>query len=490
MSESSPYGIGTHDVELFGSNERFGYRLASRKPSEPLRITDDPNKPDVEDGVRYIRPREPVEFELVFEKVTEAEAEEGESTAEGESSDANAITIIGHKFVVAPVTTPLERSLMGNLGPARDDVTACLLVNSIPFAPGAPIDPQGEEWQELAARLKAAEAKPNEGLHVRLFDSMRDDVEFESRRARDSRLANVILDLGKEAGFAKVHFTNLYSSSRPNWRNTIEEAERKVKEDGTGGLPLVDTEKVKVTLVTTFLAHMLVDADCVVDWLPVVRDADGARLMADVLPAVAEAVEKARTGGGENLLIRLRYSATAKEELEKWANDIPGRKAYARGMGFELCNVSQSHISMEEEEAVQKESGVATTAGDVDPIAPLEELVQSYEQIHDSIQMLHKAKARGGSREKLSSSLLALLTAKAELETAKGNFAAAINNYKAAVDAAGENVAAHQQAYEVGTITLDGVLEANRKRAEAKLALSRARKVLADGNSGPGEDQP
>ena len=64
----STYGIGTHDVELFGYNTRFGYTLVRRTPAEPLRITDDPNKPEVEDGIRYIRPHEPVEFELAFAK--------------------------------------------------------------------------------------------------------------------------------------------------------------------------------------------------------------------------------------------------------------------------------------------------------------------------------------------------------------------------------------------------------------------------------------
>lgn len=65
-AENSPYGIGTHDVEIFGSNSRYGYRLKSRTPSEPLRITDDPNMPELKDGIRYIRPGKPLEFKLVY----------------------------------------------------------------------------------------------------------------------------------------------------------------------------------------------------------------------------------------------------------------------------------------------------------------------------------------------------------------------------------------------------------------------------------------
>ena len=54
---------------------------------------------------------------------------------------------------------------------------------------------------------------------------------------------------------------------------------------------------------------------------------------------------------------------------------------------------------------------------------------------------------------------------------------------------ADKNVEAHQQAYEVGTITLDAVLEANRKRAEAKVALSRAQKKTPQ-EERPAEQKP
>lgn len=68
VSDSAPYGVGTHDVELFGNNARFGYTLASRQPAEPLRITDNPDRSQDEAGYVYIRPSEPVEFVLTYVK--------------------------------------------------------------------------------------------------------------------------------------------------------------------------------------------------------------------------------------------------------------------------------------------------------------------------------------------------------------------------------------------------------------------------------------
>lgn len=78
---SKPYGIGTHDVELFGYNDRLGYELAKRTPSEPLRITDDPNQPELEDGIRYIRPNQPLTLELIFTKRAGGEAPQAEKKA-------------------------------------------------------------------------------------------------------------------------------------------------------------------------------------------------------------------------------------------------------------------------------------------------------------------------------------------------------------------------------------------------------------------------
>jgi beta-lactamase regulating signal transducer with metallopeptidase domain len=85
VTEDSPYGVGTYDVELFGNNKRDGYELVSRTPSEPLRITDDPNQPELEDGYRYIRPNQPLELQLVFKKVNPGTEESDESKEKSET---------------------------------------------------------------------------------------------------------------------------------------------------------------------------------------------------------------------------------------------------------------------------------------------------------------------------------------------------------------------------------------------------------------------
>ena len=56
VSDSSPYGIEEVDFDFVGQNERQHYKLVAHIPAEPIVLTDDPTKPEVENGIRYLRP--------------------------------------------------------------------------------------------------------------------------------------------------------------------------------------------------------------------------------------------------------------------------------------------------------------------------------------------------------------------------------------------------------------------------------------------------
>ncbi|MEN6365636.1 MAG: M56 family metallopeptidase [Thermoguttaceae bacterium] len=100
-SPKAPYGVGTYDVEFFGWNTRFGYKLVKRTPSEPLRITDDQNQPELKDGIRYIRPNQPAEFQLVFTKDDTPQRQSSENASTG--------TVLPEGKTVAPVPIVLEQ---------------------------------------------------------------------------------------------------------------------------------------------------------------------------------------------------------------------------------------------------------------------------------------------------------------------------------------------------------------------------------------------
>ena len=66
VSPQSPLGVD--EAELVITGHKKGYRLVKRTPAEPLRLTDDPNQAEVENGIRYVHPDRPLKLELIFER--------------------------------------------------------------------------------------------------------------------------------------------------------------------------------------------------------------------------------------------------------------------------------------------------------------------------------------------------------------------------------------------------------------------------------------
>ena len=73
VSDSSPYGIEEVDFDFVGQNERQHYKLVAHIPAEPIVLTDDPTKPEVENGIRYLRPGVPATFEFIFARTDDVD---------------------------------------------------------------------------------------------------------------------------------------------------------------------------------------------------------------------------------------------------------------------------------------------------------------------------------------------------------------------------------------------------------------------------------
>lgn len=110
-------------------------------------------------------------------------------------------------------------------------------------------------------------------------------------------------------------------------------------------------------------------------------------------------------------------------------------------------------------------------------IAALQELVNSYTQVHDRIEALYKHGIR--RNESLQQARLALEVAKGDLAYAKGDLRQAIEYYELAVAAADEGVQAIALAEDKSLVTLDVLLDAHRRRAEVKTMLNRLKEELA-----------
>ncbi|TWT35164.1 Regulatory protein BlaR1 [Posidoniimonas corsicana] len=276
---------------------------------------------------------------------------------EGRPGGSMAPQLIGDRYLVCPVTTELQRVLLGNLGGAPSRASVCLLVNAASFGSLDDIHDQSEGMDELRAILpKLLVPSDSRETSVRLIDPGDADFTFDQRRQRMQKLERLLTDTCQQAGFEPVRVTHTFGVDRRpgedfQWSRYVQEAQQATLDRDASQENIVELGVLRVASVHTLLAYRLSGADCIVDVAPIVRDADGARFVEDVLPMVKSAIEKLHPAGGDKLLIRLRYSKTAKEEIEQWVQwDNPRKKQFGQELSFERVSVSQSGIAPSEED--------------------------------------------------------------------------------------------------------------------------------------------
>ena len=146
---------------------------------------------------------------------------------------------------------------------------------------------------------------------------------------------------------------------------------------------------------------------------------------------------------------------STNRDIRKWANDVSRELRKLRG---DVDVLLQSETC------------------DDELVGILEEYAEAVTGVHRKIKPLWKTGEIGGEAENEAVARYEMCAAKAEVAIAKGNMREAEKQYEAAIKASEDAVKTMRTAYEVNVIPVDRVLRANRKRAEAKLKLSRLRK--------------
>jgi beta-lactamase regulating signal transducer with metallopeptidase domain/protocatechuate 3,4-dioxygenase beta subunit len=301
-------------------------------------------------------PSTPSSVETTGDQATDDQRDSEQREGDGPGGHMPA-QLVGDRFVVCPVTTDLQRMLLGSSGGAPSRASICLLVNAASYESLDDIDDLSEGINSLRAILpQLLEHSPSREASVRLIDPLDDELTFDQRRQRMEKLEKLLTDTCQQAGFEPVRVTQTFGvDRRPSedfqWSTYVQDAQQATLDRDASQENIVELGVLRVASVQTFLAYRLSGADCIVDVAPIVRDADGARFVEDILPMVRTAVEHAHPEGGDKLLIRVRYSQTAAEAIEAWVpRDNPDHKQFAQELGFEWVSVSQSGIAQSEEE--------------------------------------------------------------------------------------------------------------------------------------------
>jgi protocatechuate 3,4-dioxygenase beta subunit len=263
--------------------------------------------------------------------------------------------VIDDRFILCRVRTDLQRSLLGDVAESAADASLCVFINYAAFA-DEPLNSQSPSFSTLSDQLKRLAEADNRYALMRIM--VADDSigsEFEQVKERAQALAKLCEDLGRAAGFKRAKWTTSYGGEA--WKTFIERAGPTLTVSESKDESSIGDEQVQVFPVRTFLSRLLANADCVVNFNPVVRHKEGTRFPDDFVPAMTKFIPQLEFDRKQKLLIRVRYAESAKDRLNEWVNDRFGREALANQFGFEKCNLQQSFTN-EPEKA--DDAGAAT----------------------------------------------------------------------------------------------------------------------------------
>lgn len=274
-----------------------------------------------------------------------------------ESRSATQAKTFGGRFLALPVTTDLQRSLLGSVDEPDDQVSLCVIVSADAFEPLGEINEQIPGYTELLGKMKQHAEKDSRRVRIHIWDGMK--LTRERRQERMDALVEYAEQIGKQAGFEDVRVSRTVGV---NWSKSILRARIQMSKTIKGNEQASVAGDVGLYPVETFLSHLLVNSNYVANYLSLVRDKERVRFRQNVLPAVAEAVKKLGSVNNENLLIRLRYSKTAYKEIDDWIVQ-QGPSAFAKQLGLNECFVSLAMIAESEERSNKKYTHPITVSG-------------------------------------------------------------------------------------------------------------------------------
>jgi hypothetical protein len=243
--------------------------------------------------------------------------------------------VITDEFVICPITTDLQRSLVDN-----DAASIYVFVNGAAFRGVETIDRFHPVFEKLQKKLTELAIGDNPGVVFNCREGNFEGEKSDERKVRLETLSKVSEEVGYYSGFLNVKTSQSDLGGDFEWKKWIDTAQAAAKNESSQDESVTGNERVQVFYVRTLLSHLETNADCIVTILPVVRSADSFPndFMMDMEKYLIPEKEKSH----KTLLLRVRNTENMSQRLDAWVEDIEGRQEFARRFGFENCNVSKS----------------------------------------------------------------------------------------------------------------------------------------------------
>jgi beta-lactamase regulating signal transducer with metallopeptidase domain/tetratricopeptide (TPR) repeat protein/5-hydroxyisourate hydrolase-like protein (transthyretin family) len=288
--------------------------------------------------------RPTVEFQTSATKASATEEESvAESTADSTLPDRK---VVGDRYVLCKVTTDLQRSLLGDAAEPLADASACLIVNSAAFA-DEEIEPESPAMKDLSTLLaKWAKVDDHRLIAKVLLRPSPDSEDASKSRELAYSLAKQLQTLATAAGYQRATWSVTHLGDLSfDWDKFVANAQLLAKDAPADAEQGIGDARVRVFAVRTFLSHLLVNEDCVVNIVPIIRSSDAVDFPAEFEREVIQFVPQLNYAQKEKILLRGRCTLSTGKRLDHWVSAALARELLAAQVGFKTCNLGMSYVA-------------------------------------------------------------------------------------------------------------------------------------------------
>ncbi len=280
-------------------------------------------------------------------------------------------SVMGDRFVFCPVTTELQKSLLGDVDSPLKNASLCVFVNFAQLKE-EPTDPKSPFFESLFDSLRAfhfskSSKSSNDVVIFQLLIGPQRPMTFDVAQKRAESLAKTCEAIGKSAGFAHTRSSTTFLGADFDWSKYVSEAQasslRAPASHTTPDEKSIGNDTIRVFAESTFLSFMLAhNTDCVVNIKPILSTQHGVRFPDDFADAMHEFIPKLKYASDNTLLARVRFAPSEQDALTLFVDGAHHRREFASKFGFKDCNLQLSQVATEDAEKRDQDEQKKTSA--------------------------------------------------------------------------------------------------------------------------------
>lgn len=265
-------------------------------------------------------------------------------------------------FIILPVTTPLQRCLLGEPADPEKSASFCVFINANKVTEQELQNKKSEFFSEFSTQLAERARYFNGIVRIQVVDDG-SGKSFKEMQPWMRKLADDCEQRALSAEFSKAKSSSVFGSTVfKRWEKLSAETDAE-KQPIDNQQKLLDEEPVGDELINVYgvrsvLSKLLTNATCVVEVKAALKKSDIENIPATWLPSLGELVPKIEQESKGAMLLKIKLPGNIEQseraKIDAWVENLAGRKALAEQFGYEDVHLSTSFVA--EEQAAWKVS--------------------------------------------------------------------------------------------------------------------------------------